>query len=445
MILLKANQLNKIVVTLTENSTLCDPEYLFYFVHIFSKDTVAFIRPNISIHKERYDEFEFVEGRGIGEIAFPYTGEYNYFVYEQPMGSGNLDPLLATNLVENGISMFIEVSKDTTNEYFIEFISDDEFDSNVIFAPDEINPPSPTPSNTVSPTTTPTPTQTPTQTQTPTTTPTPTLTPTPSSTPPSAFDPDAAAYLEAVLNAGGTGITTTVSGATDTLFTELKTNGLYSKIKVMYPIIGGVANSHAINAVNLTANTLTYINTINHSLSGMTASGVAAANTGFNMSSNYPGNDMTFGAYVNSTPSFNDNYIIGAFETFQNFVSWDYRVGAAGIDLKYTQNTTTYRIDIDSDVENAIGFTQATSDGTGIIFRHENILSATTLTGAIEGTGLPNLEMYICNLNLAGTPYRPQEGRVCFAYIGDYMDSSELSLMSSIVNNYQTSLQRNTY
>ena len=209
MILLKANQLNKIVVTLTENSTLCDPEYLFYFVHIFSKETVAFIRPNISIHKERYDEFEFIEGRNPGEIPFPYTGEYNYFVYEQPMGSGNLNPLLATNLVENGICMFIETTKDTTNEYYVEFISDDEFDSNTIFAPDELQPPSPTPSNTASPTPTrtptPTPTRTPTQTPTPSITPTitptttttptntptttPTSTPTPSTSPPPPFDP----------------------------------------------------------------------------------------------------------------------------------------------------------------------------------------------------------------------------------------------------------------
>jgi hypothetical protein len=209
MILLKANQLNKIVVTLTENSTLCDPEYLFYFVHIFSKETVAFIRPNISIHKERYDEFEFIEGRNPGQIAFPYTGEYNYFVYEQPMGSGNLDPLLSTNLVEQGICIFIEEDKNTTNEYFVEFISDDEFDSNIIFAPDELQQPSATPTqtstntptptntptNTGTPTNTPTPSITASATQTPTTTPTntpsatPTLTPTPSTTPPPPFDP----------------------------------------------------------------------------------------------------------------------------------------------------------------------------------------------------------------------------------------------------------------
>ncbi len=177
------------VMTLTQNSTLCDPEYLFYFVHIFSKDSVAFILPNISIHQTRYDEFEFVEGPGIGEIAFPYSGEYNYYVYEQPFGSGNLNPALSTNLVEQGISLLIEESRNTTNEYYVEFISDDEFDSNVIFAPDELQPPSQTPSNTPSPT--PTRTQTPTPTQTPTITPTttPTLTPTPSSTPPPPFNP----------------------------------------------------------------------------------------------------------------------------------------------------------------------------------------------------------------------------------------------------------------
>jgi len=196
MILLKSNQLNKIVVTLTQNTTVCDPEYLFQFVHIFSKENVAFILPNVSPHPTRYDEFQFVEGQGVGQIPFPYEGQYNYYVYAQPFGSGNLNPLLASELVENGISNFIIQSADTTNEYYVEFISDDEFDSNIIFAPDEINPPTPsntqgltptpTPSITASPTQTITPTMTQSPTKTGTPTPTPTITPSPSSAP---FDP----------------------------------------------------------------------------------------------------------------------------------------------------------------------------------------------------------------------------------------------------------------
>jgi hypothetical protein len=197
MILLKSNQLNKIVVTLTQNTTVCDPEYLFQFIHIFSKKEVDFILPDVSPHPTRYNQFEFVEGQGVGEIPFPYEGLYNYYAYAQPFGSGNLNPLQATELVENGIAEFIVVSADTTNENYFEFISDDEFNSNTIFAPDEINPP--TPSITASPTLTPTPTKTPTNTPTNTPTPsitashtpttTPTLTPTPSSTPPPPLDP----------------------------------------------------------------------------------------------------------------------------------------------------------------------------------------------------------------------------------------------------------------
>jgi hypothetical protein len=189
MILLKSNQLNKFVVTLTQNTTVCDPEYLFQFVHIFSKQEVRMILSDVSPHPTRYNEFMFVEGQGVGQIPFPYEGQYNYYVYAQTAGSGNLNPLLATELVEQGIAVFIVQSADTTNEYYVEFISDDEFDSNTIFAPDEINPPTPTATAGTTPTPTPsvtasnTPTVTPTQTNTPTGSGTPTPTPTNTSTP----------------------------------------------------------------------------------------------------------------------------------------------------------------------------------------------------------------------------------------------------------------------
>lgn len=182
MILLKTNQLNKMVVTVSQNAELANPEWLFSFTHIFSKRRVTMILSNISTHRVRYDEFEFIEGPNPGQIAFPYTGQYNYGIWEQPAGSGNLDPALAYNLVESGIALLIAQSANTTNDYFMEFISDDEDDSNIIFAPDELNPPTATPSQTASQTATPT--KTPTQTQTPTTTPTqtPTLTNTPTNT-----------------------------------------------------------------------------------------------------------------------------------------------------------------------------------------------------------------------------------------------------------------------
>ena len=94
-------------------------------------------------------------------------------------------------------------------------------------------PPSPTPS--VTPTIT------------PTITPTLTPTPTPSATPPPQGYAEANAYLEAVVNAGGTGITSNVSADTRTFFATLYSIGVWDKLVAFYPFIGGTADAHKFN------------------------------------------------------------------------------------------------------------------------------------------------------------------------------------------------------
>jgi hypothetical protein len=94
MLLIKTNQRNTLVVTVSQNATIPNPEWLFSFTHIFSKRQVRFIGTDISVHRSRYDEFEFIEGTGAGKIQFPYEGLYTYGIYQQPQGSGNLNPLL---------------------------------------------------------------------------------------------------------------------------------------------------------------------------------------------------------------------------------------------------------------------------------------------------------------------------------------------------------------
>lgn len=177
MLIIKTNQPNTLVVTVSQNSELTNPEYLFSFTHIFSKQNVTFIPQDISTHKSRYDEFYFVEGTGVGQIHFPYQGEYLYAIYEQPAGSGNLNPALAYNVVENGDAQIFPASASTMDSQYDIFISNNEDNSNIIFAPDE---PQPTPN--ITPSNTPTNTSTPTPTVTPTFTPTPSQTPIPSFT-----------------------------------------------------------------------------------------------------------------------------------------------------------------------------------------------------------------------------------------------------------------------
>ena len=174
--------------------------------------------------------------------------------------------------------------------------------------------PTPTPTVTTTPTNTPTtsvtPSITPTTTVTPTVTTTPTITPSPSQAP--SGTTEANAYLSAVVNAGGTGITSTVSAATRTLFTELVSNGLYSKIIAMYPLLGGNASGCKFNAVNPVdtdaAYRITYSGGMTFSSDGQTGNGANGIGTTYINQTvaptlrgigTYPLNgDTTFGADI---------------------------------------------------------------------------------------------------------------------------------------------------
>jgi hypothetical protein len=136
MLLVKTGQTNYLVVTVSQNATIPNPEWLFSFTHIFSKDQVRFIPTDISVHKNRYDEFVFVEGTSPGQIKFPFEGLYTYGVYEQPQGSGNLNPALSMGLIEAGQAMIIAPTGNTTNDSYVSYISNDEFNSNYIFISD---------------------------------------------------------------------------------------------------------------------------------------------------------------------------------------------------------------------------------------------------------------------------------------------------------------------
>jgi hypothetical protein len=120
--------------------------------------------------------------------------------------------------------------------------------------------PTPTPTNTVTPTVTPT----------NTVTPTPTFTPTPSSTP--TGDADAQAYLAAVVATGGT-VTSDITVAVETLFEDLKSAGIYSKLDVLMPMVGGTKDSCLINAITPTNDLYKwteYGTTLTYNVSGIT-------------------------------------------------------------------------------------------------------------------------------------------------------------------------------
>lgn len=199
MLIIRKNQLNKLVVTASQNRSLPNPYYLFAFTHILSREEVNFVGYIVSSNT-RYDQFELIESPFEDLsltpplVTFPYLGQYYYEIYEQN-SSTNTDPNLATNEVENGRAYVIVKNDNETECLYEQYISPNETNQNIIFISESEEvclTPEPTPSMTatVSPTAQVTPSMTPTFTQTPTETPTQT---------PSATCPITTQYLEVQL------------------------------------------------------------------------------------------------------------------------------------------------------------------------------------------------------------------------------------------------------
>ena len=118
MLIVAKNTNSTLIVTLTEKVTLASPYYLFAFTSDVSQLTKYFISADISIHTDRYNEFLITETSGTeiltsGTITLNPTGQWTYRIYEQT-SSTNLDPTLATTLLEIGI---VKVTGTATTYY----------------------------------------------------------------------------------------------------------------------------------------------------------------------------------------------------------------------------------------------------------------------------------------------------------------------------------------
>ena len=91
MIRINKNTTNSIIVTLTENSTVANPIYLFEFINQQSLDKYYFISTDTSLFKQRYNEFQLTEKLNAntlnGEVTLGNEGFYDYNVYQTSLSS----------------------------------------------------------------------------------------------------------------------------------------------------------------------------------------------------------------------------------------------------------------------------------------------------------------------------------------------------------------------
>ena len=137
MLVIRRNQNNKMVVSVSNHKTIANPNYLFSFQHILSKEQVQFFPKNISNSTDRYDEFEFNEGIEpvgyTGDVPyeiFPYPGQYYYSIYEC-FTDTNTNPHYAFDKLEEGRAFIEDDSVPDPYEYT--YVSSNENNSNYIY------------------------------------------------------------------------------------------------------------------------------------------------------------------------------------------------------------------------------------------------------------------------------------------------------------------------
>jgi len=116
MIYLRKGHTDQVIVTLKEKQTLSVPNYLFYFKQRSSNDVVAFVILNaadLSQYKDRYNKFSI---NGVTHFSSKLAGEWEYMIYEQS-STTNVNPALATGLLETGIMRLSDTDSFSFTEY----------------------------------------------------------------------------------------------------------------------------------------------------------------------------------------------------------------------------------------------------------------------------------------------------------------------------------------
>ena len=242
-------------------------------------------------------------------------------------------------------------------------------------------------------------------------------------------DPDAQAFITAA------SITDpTQQGAINTLVVDLKGYNIWTKFKAIYPIVGGVASSHAVNLKTPGTYNMTFATGWTHSSTGMTPNGATYADTALNINTVMSLNSMAFGVY-SRTNTAAGNKAHGAETPYtilleknasNNALAFINDNGFTGVSLANTDSR---------------GFFQASRTASNAL---RIVKNTTHATSTAVTNSKPNLQFYFgaTAVTLTGGFTRANDRQIAFGYIADGFTQTECDNLYTAVQAYQTTLSR---
>lgn len=248
-------------------------------------------------------------------------------------------------------------------------------------------------------------------------------------------DTDAQAFITAA------GITdATQKSAIDTLVKSLKSNNIWTKMKAIYPFVGGTATTHKYNLKDPrdldAAYRLVFNGGWTHSSTGATPNGTNGyADTKLVPLTVFGSNYASQGAYYKDTFTATQTNISGVTNGTQRF-DFGYDNGVLVPFNAIASNSSDLGVDTDNK-----GLIVATRQGASVVklFRN-NVLK---VNGVQSFVSYPAFNYLIAARNSSGTPLLFSNSKnISFQFIGDGLSDTEAANLYTAVQAFQTALSR---
>jgi hypothetical protein len=267
-------------------------------------------------------------------------------------------------------------------------------------------------------------------------------------------DPDAAAYIAAVLAAGGT-LSSPEQDAINTYFVDLKAEGLYSKLYYMHLFFGGVQNSNKINALNpgtydlgfqgtwthATTGSSTIQNNANYATSGFTISLASPSTTQTDFAFGYmlSNRNLPLTAYqymgIGTDPS---NYMMVGHDWIQPDGITNFWSTLQGNNLLSAIGKTG--------VWNSVSRSGSSSWYVAALFNGASISSGLANSATLTTTFTPSATAYDLNLfRINGLNQYTIGGNALFNWAGTSLTSAQMNTFAVKTNTLQTAFSRNIF
>jgi len=242
-------------------------------------------------------------------------------------------------------------------------------------------------------------------------------------------DPDAQAFITAA------SITDpTQQSAINQLVVDLKGYNIWTKMKALYPFVGGSSTSHSYNLRNTLQFQITWNGGITHSANGVTFGANGYGNTNLNPNTAFSTNDsMHLSAYSRTNNDLggldlgglNASAVSGLYLRYSNN-AYAYINGGAGV---LTANT------------NSTGFYVGTRTASNVLKLFKNTSQLGSIYTGANGTRL-DINAFLGAVNVSNSPGYYTQRNYAFASIGDGLTDTEAANFYTAVQTFQTTLGR---